>query len=189
MENGGCLNYPLFILTSQLGNRLAIAAKGLLVLDLHPVDILINIINIAVLFFLLRIILWKPVIRFLTERAERVRSELADAEKALLDAEALKQEYSKDLEGIEEQGREMMRESQTKASEEAEEILSEARETAKSMISEARERIAEEKERAIDNACREVAQLATDMAARILKREVSPGDSIGAVDDFFRESR
>ena len=154
-------------------------------MDIHPVDILIYVINIAVLFMLLRWILWKPVGRFLSARTARVRAELDKAEKARLEADALKKEYEEGLAGIEAKGRDMMRESQIKASEEAEEILNEARENAKAMIAEARERIAEEKDRAIENAHREVAQLATDMAARILKREVVPDDSMSAVNDFF----
>ena len=156
-------------------------------MDIHPVDILIYVINIAVLFLLLRKILWKPVGRFLSERTERVRAELEGAEKTRLDAEALEREYTWQLEGIEALQRNMMRESQIKASEDAEEILNDAREKANAMILEARERIAEEKERAVESARREVAQLATDMAARILKREVLPGDSMSAVDDFFHE--
>ena len=148
-------------------------------------DVLIYVINIAVLFLLLRWILFKPVGRFLSARTERVRSELDKAEKSHLEADALKREYTEGLAGLEAKGRDMMRESQIKASEEAEEILSEAREKAKSMIVEARERIADEKERAVENARREIAQLATDMAAQILKREVIPDDSMSAVRDFF----
>ena len=158
-------------------------------MDLHPADILIYMINIAVLFILLRWILWKPVGRFLSERSARVRSELDTAEKTRLDAEALKEEYADNLAGIEARSRDMLRESQIKASEDAEEILIDAREKAKIMIAEARERIAEEKERAIDSTRREVAQLATDMASRILKREVVPGDNESAVDDFFSDTR
>ena len=158
-------------------------------MEIHPVDILINIVNIAVLFVLLRLILWKPVNRFLSARTDRVRMELEEAEKTRLDAEALKQEYSDNLEGIEAQARDVMRETRVKASEEADEILSEAREKAREMILDARERISEEKERAIDNARREVGRLATDMASRILKREVMPEDSVGAVEDFFNVTR
>ena len=158
-------------------------------MDLHPADILINIINIIILFILLRFILWKPINRFLRERAARVRTDLENAEKNLRDAESLKQEYASNLESIEAQGRDMMRDSQIKASEEAEDILGEAREKAKNMIGEAKERIEEEKERAVSNACREIAELATDMAAQILKREVLPGDNSNAVEDFFHETR
>ena len=57
-------------------------------MEIHPADILINVINIAVLFILLRLILWKPVNSFLSARAQRVSQELENAEKAMLDADA-----------------------------------------------------------------------------------------------------
>lgn len=156
-------------------------------MDFHPLDILISLINIAVLFILLRLILWKFVSKFLAARADRIRKESEAIEKQRLDAEALKLEYEAKIEGIEAQGRDIMRDSQIKASEEADETLREAREKARIMILEARERIEEEKTRAVENAQTEIAQLATDMAARILKREVSADDSRSAVDNFFRE--
>jgi len=157
-------------------------------MDFHPIDIVISLINIAVLFILLRLILWKHINRFLAARSERVRSERESIEKSRLAVEALKQEYDEKIEGIEALGRDLMRESQIKASEEAEETLAEAKEKARTMIQEARERIAGEKETALINARREIAQLATDMAARILKREVSPEDTTTAIDDFFKKA-
>jgi F-type H+-transporting ATPase subunit b len=158
-------------------------------LELHPLDILISLINITVLVVLLRLILWKYVYRFLSAREQRIRSDFDSIEKQRLDADALKLEYEEKLESLKVSQRDLMRESQTKASLDAEEILSEAREKAKTMMVDAREHIAEEKERAIIGAQYEVARLATDMAARILKREVSSDDSKSAVNDFFRETR
>jgi len=158
-------------------------------MDLHPVDILISIINIIVLFILLRLILWKHINNYLVARSKRITSELEDVERLRQSAEALKKEYEEKMEGLELRGREIMRESQIKASEEEIEILNEAREKAQNMLSEARDRVAEERERAIVSARHEVAQLATDMAARILRREVSEDDTKTAVEDFFREMR
>ena len=159
------------------------------ILEFHPIDIVISLINITVLFILLRLILWKHINRFLAARVQRVRSELEDVETRRLEVDGLRQEYEEKLDGIEIRGRDLMRESQIKASIEAEEILTDARDKARIMLHEARERITEEKERAIVDAHHEVAQLATDMAARILRREVSPIDSKSAVDDFFRDSK
>ena len=158
-------------------------------MDFHPVDILISLINIAVLFVLLRLILWKHISRFLTTRADRVRSAYEDIERRRADADALKTEYEEKIEAIEVSGRDMVRESRIKASEEAEEILEEAREQARTMVLEARLRIDEEKDRAVVNAQHEIAQLATDMAARILRREVSSDDSQSAVDHFFQDAK
>ena len=157
-------------------------------MEFHPVDILISLINIIVLFILLRLILWKYVIRFLSARADRVREELEDVETRRQNVETLRLEYEEKIDSLEAQGRDMARESQIKASEDAEEILAEAREKARVMMLEARERIEEEKERAIENAHHDIAQLATDMAARILKREVSMDDSRNAVEQFFGEA-
>ena len=157
-------------------------------MDFHPVDILISLINIAVLFILLRLILWKHINRFLSTRAGRVRAEYEDIEKRRGEADALKAEYEKKIEAIEAHGRDLIRESKIKASEEAEEIIEDAREKARLMVIDARERIEEEKERAVVNAQHEIAQLATDMAARVLRREVSPDDSINAVDHFFNDT-
>jgi F-type H+-transporting ATPase subunit b len=158
-------------------------------MELHPVDLVISLINIAVLFILLRLILWKHVYRYLSERAKRVRMELDDAEDMRLNAQTLKQEYEEKIEKIETQGRDMIRESQIKATEASDEILEEAHEKAGALIAEARAIIEDDKQKAILEAHHDIAQLATDMAARILKREVSPDDSKYAVEQFFSDTQ
>jgi len=127
------------------------------------------------------------VIRFLAARKERVQSEMDDAEKCRLEAEALHSDYEKKIGAIEERGRDLMRESQQKANEESERILKETRDKAKEMITEAEARIAEKKEQALEDSRTDVTQLATEMAARILDREVSAEDSAHVVDEFFRK--
>jgi len=155
-------------------------------LDFHPEDVIISLINIIVLFVLLRLILWKHVIRFLAARKERVQSEMDEAEKRRLEAEALHSDYDKKIGEIEERGRDLIRESQQKANEESEKILKETRDKARDMITEAEARIEEEKEQALEDARLDVTQLATDMAARILEREVSAEDNSSIVDEFFK---
>lgn len=158
-------------------------------MELHPVDILISIINIIVLFVLLRLILFKPVSKMLSERAAKVKADLDNAHKTREEADSLKQEYSKELENIESMRLDMMRENRASASKEAEEILSESREKANLMIEEARVRIADEKERAVENAKLDAIRIATDMAAFVLNREISDEDNINLVEDFFGETR
>ena len=155
-------------------------------MDFHPEDVIISLINIIVLVVLLRLILWKHVIRFLSERANRVRGEMEDAEKIRLEAEALRSDYDSKIGDIEERGRDLLRKSQLKANEESEKILNETQKKVKEMISDAEARIAEEKEQALEDAHMEVTQLATDMAAKILEREVSTEDNANVVDEFFK---
>jgi len=161
--------------------------KGVEDLDFHPVDVIISLINIAVLFVLLRLILWKRVIGFLAEREKRIRNEMSDAEKHRLEAEALHSEYDKKIGEIEVRGQELMHESQLKANEESDRILNEARDRAKDMISDAEDRIAQERNQALEESHVEITQLATEMASRILSRNVSESDNTNVVEEFFRE--
>jgi len=152
-------------------------------------DILYHILNILVLFWLLRLILYKPVSRFLSERTERIESELRDAESKQREALELKAQYEKVLESSEEKGQALIHESQAKASREAEIILADARDRADRMLQSAKAQIEDEKNKAVAEARSEVAQLAVQIAARILRREVSAADNTAAVEGFFHEAR
>ena len=154
-------------------------------MELHPVDIVISIINIAVLFILLRLILWKYVISFLSKRSERIKSEMDSASKSRLEAEALNTEYRKKLGELEDRGADIVRTSRLKATEESEKILEEAKNKADEVMSDAHARIEAEKNQALEDAHESVTQLATEMAARILEREVNASDNTHAVDEFF----
>lgn len=154
---------------------------------MHPSDILIHIVNILVLFVLLRVILFKPVNKFLSERSERIANELKDAETKQAEALELKNVYEQHIETYKEEGRGIIRDSQVKASNEATAIVKDARTQAEQVIAEAHEKISTEKAQAVAEARTEVALLATEIAARILKREVSVADNKSAADDFFRE--
>jgi len=156
-------------------------------LEFHLEDVIISLINIVVLFLLLRLILWKHVIRFLVERTNRVQKEKDDIEKSRLEAETLHTEYKEKLETLEEQGQEIIRKSNEKAVNESDVMLKETREKARQIITEAEARIEEEKDIALEEIQVDVTQLATEMAARILKREVSPEDNINVIEDFFKE--
>ena len=152
-------------------------------------DILIHIINIVVLFILLRAILIKPVSRFLSARTERIAKAQKDAETTQAEALELKKVYEQHMETYESEGRELIRQSQLKASDEASAIVRDARNQAEMLIADARSRIESEKVKAVAGARTEVALLATELAARILKREVSAVDNKTVAEDFFREMR
>jgi len=160
---------------------------GVNAMDLHPEDIIISIINIVILFFLLRLILWKRVITFLRERTERIDGEMEEAKNQRIEAEAMLSEYNEKFDKIEERGRELMATSQKRANKESEKILADARERTKIMTQEAQAHIAIEKKLALEEAQWEIAELATNMASQILEREVSAADNAHVVDEFFKE--
>ena len=156
---------------------------------LKPVDILIHCLNIAVLFILLRLILWRTVSKFLAARAERVQNELDEAALRLREAEAMKAQYESNIGDLEERGREILRESQIRAGEQAEEITAGAKKQAEKIMGEARELIDAERRNAVIAARHEIAQLATEMASHILGREVSVDDNLTVAREFFNSTQ
>jgi len=156
-------------------------------LELHPVDIVISLINIAVLFILLRLILWKYVISFLSKRSEKIRSDMDSAAKSREDAEALHAQYKEKLGELKTQGADIVRTSQQKATEESDRILEEAKNKADELISDAHAHIEADKKQALEDAHESVTELATEMAARILEREVKASDNTHTVEEFFSE--
>jgi F-type H+-transporting ATPase subunit b len=158
-------------------------------MELNPLDLVIHIVNIVVLFFLLRLILYKPVARFLSERSERINKQLSDAENKLKEAEEMKLEYQRQLDRAEAQEHDIVRGAEAKAAQEASAIIADANSRAEKIIAEAQDRIEKEKKRAVEQMQVEIAQLAIDIAARILKREVNAADSILIAEQFFSEMR
>ena len=53
-------------------------------MELYPIDIAIHLVNIIVLYILLRLLLWKPVRKFMAAREARVQADM-DRAKALQD--------------------------------------------------------------------------------------------------------
>lgn len=154
---------------------------------LTPSDILINIVNIVILFLLLRAILYKPVSKFLRERREKVAGELTEAKKMKEEAEAMKAEYERKMKDVEEECKALLRQGQIEADRKAEEILQEARRQADALLEDARVRAAEEKQRAMEEARAEVSVLAAQLAAQLLQREISAADNDAIVDAFFSD--
>ena len=155
-------------------------------MDIHPEDVIISIINVVILFVLLRLILWKPVNSYLAERSARIQKQFDNAEDKEKQAEELLSQYDEKIGKLKERDNEMLLESKERASKEADLILEKAQSSAAMMIRDAENRITMEKNRALEEAHEEVTKLATDMAARILHREVSAADNDNAVEDFFK---
>ena len=45
-------------------------------MELYPIDIAIHLVNILVLYILLRVLIWKPVHKFMLGREERVAAQM-----------------------------------------------------------------------------------------------------------------
>lgn len=149
------------------------------------VDLLINILNIIILFVIVKALVYKPVRKFLDERTAKVNEETTKAQKILDEANVtLKMKDS-----ILEEGRKTAEEEASKIYEEARAnadlIVDEAKKKAKALEEKANAEIKAEKETMIASSKDEIAEIAVNIAERILERETNEEDNKKIVDDFF----
>lgn len=138
-------------------------------MELYPIDIAIHLLNIIVLYVLLRLLVWKPVRKFMASREERIQAQMAQAEQAQAEAQASQAEYQQKLAEAQATCEQLMAEGRKQAAASGQKILAQAREEAGRILEQARADAQEEKARAMDDAKGELAHLAVELAGRVLR--------------------
>ena len=151
-------------------------------------DLIINIVNIVVLFLLTKALLYKPVKKYLTARRERLSAAQAEAEAAKQAAEEQKTEYERFLSAGEEEKAALLREAQTQAQAQAREIVAGAEAEARALREKGAADGQLEKEKLLSSAREEIADLALEISAKIMGREVTDADNLAIAKRFFGES-
>jgi F-type H+-transporting ATPase subunit b len=151
------------------------------------VTFIITIINIAVLFFILRAILFKPVTRFIDERAKKVPAVRDQAEKNRIQAKALIDQYEAQLKKADEEAAEIIRIARETAQEEAARIVAEGKAGVEKYLEKARRQLDAEQQTAMAAFTTEAAALVLSAAGRLLMRDLTDQDSLEQAALLLRE--
>jgi F-type H+-transporting ATPase subunit b len=147
-----------------------------------------QVVNFAILLLLLQMLLYKPVLKLLAERKERIRRGLEDADKAkaaLANAEA---DYQKRMDEARKEAQGVITQATQSADRAREEILNEARLEAQRVVAKAREEIEYERKRVLAELRSEVAELAVLAAGRVINRELDETSHHKLIEDFLAEN-
>jgi F-type H+-transporting ATPase subunit b len=158
-------------------------------LHLDPLIIVAYLVNIAILFFVLWKVLYKPVRKFMDEREARFRRREEDIERRGHDTLAEKEKYDALLGNVQQETDGLIRDSRQNANRKAEEILADAEKQAEEYIRQARKQIADEQRLARQEMRDQIVDLAVDMASRIHEREVTAEDHKRIVERFLKNER
>ena len=144
------------------------------------VTFFITIVNLLVLFLILRKLLFKPVTAFIEKRAQKVKSELADAAMTKGKAEELVRRYEGLLSEADAESERLLKEAGARAGEEAKDLLDQARVEAAKVRERGEEAAERERAKARDALSAEIASLAAGIAARLVGREAAAEDGRAA---------
>jgi F-type H+-transporting ATPase subunit b len=126
-------------------------------------------INFVVLVWLLRRFLYRPVQEIISKRRLVAEQVLADAEAKAESAESEKQQAEKERVALDKQRDRILQEAHESVKAEREKILKQARQDAKKIVETAQGTAAREREQALKDVKAEIADLAAEIASRMLK--------------------
>jgi len=127
-----------------------------------------NIINLIVLFLLLRHFLIKPVSEIMEKRKQMIADGLQSAQDAQNDAKKMKQEYEDALKGAKTESAAIVEKARSEAKTEYDRIVSEAGSKAGDLLEAAKENVRIEREKTMKDLQTQIAGLAMASAEKIV---------------------
>lgn len=153
-----------------------------------PIDLLLNILNIVLLFLIVRTLAYKPIRKFMDARTARVQAEAKAAEDKAAEADRLKEEYTHLLENGEAIRKEEAEQARKAAQAEADQIIADARAQAESIVEKARVQAKLEHDETLGTMRQDVMDLAFGISEKLLEHSITDEDTKRMADRLFDSS-
>lgn len=154
-------------------------------IGVNPFTMVFAWINLLILYLFLKKLLFVPVKNMIDSRQKEIDDMYSDAESSKENAEAMKLEYEEKLASATEESEEILKKAVRRAQLREEEILREANEKAEKVMERAEEQIELEKKQAINDVKNQVSDMAIDIAALVIERDVDRSEHEAMIDDFI----
>lgn len=132
------------------------------------INLLFTVINILILYVIVRKFLFGPVQKILDARQAEIDKQYADAQGVQTAAEELKHRYEASLENIDVEREEILRQTKAKADQDYERVLGEARTQADKIVEDAKKTADAEQQKRMQQAKEEIADLVVTATAKIV---------------------
>ena len=137
------------------------------------IQVIIQLINTAILCFILSKLLYQPVLKFLNARKEKISSQIDKTEADMAQAQALKKEYEEKLKNIESERTAILQEARTTALKNSQIIISDAKTEATAIKDRANLEIERAEEKAKDDIKKQIVQVSTLMSEKFVAAKMT----------------
>ncbi|MCR5673479.1 MAG: F0F1 ATP synthase subunit B [Lachnospiraceae bacterium] len=150
-------------------------------------DAVITAVAVFVLFLFLSYMLFKPTRELLKKRQERITADLASAKQDKEEADALKTEYEKKIDGAQREAEVIMSEARQKAVRNEEQIIAGAKEEAANIIRQAQNEAKLEKQKAADEVKTQIIDVAALMAGKVVADRIDTSIQDSLIEETLQE--
>jgi F-type H+-transporting ATPase subunit b len=158
-------------------------------LKVEPGLFLWTVITFAVLVLILWKAAWKPVVEALDARAERVRGDIENADRSRQEAEKLLAQHREMMNNAKSEAANIIADGRAEAEKIKNDIVSKASTEAKDLSDRARKEIDLAKDKALAEIKAEIVILSTDIAAKIINKNLKPEDQKALVEEALNKVR
>lgn len=150
--------------------------------------LLAQFVNFILLLLILRMVAYKPIIRMLDQRSERIRESMERAEAVKQQAARTEEEFAKRLADARREGQEIIGQAEKIADRLRQDEIEKTRQELDLLRTKAVEDIERERERAVSELRRQVADLALFAASRVVGRSLDQTSHYRLVDEALAEA-
>ena len=158
-------------------------------LRVEPGLLLWTIITFVVLLLILWKAAWKPLVEALDARAEKVRGDIENADRSRQDAEKLLAQHKQMMDNARNEAAKFIADSKAEAEKMKNEIVEKASADAKDVSERARKEINLAKDKALTEIKAEIVTLSTEIAAKIINKNLNPNDQKSLVEETLNKVR
>lgn len=151
-----------------------------------PWNFVAAICNLLIQMWLIKKFLFKPVQKVLAQRQQLADEQIAQAETALGDAEAMRADYEQRLAAAKEEAAALVQNATRTAQLRSEEILRQAQADAVEIKNKADADIAQQRKKAINEVKDEIGGIALEIASKVVEREIDEKAHQDLIDEFIR---
>lgn len=140
-------------------------------IELNVMDLVLTVFNFLLLVALLYLVLYRPVLRLLNEREERIKAENEEIESLRREAERLKKEWEDKNAELAKNIHQILEEANEQGKKAREEIIREAREEARHILARASQDARRERVKAWEELWGEMVNIIVTIATKVVGEE------------------
>ncbi len=162
---------------------------GLADLGINLPDLLAQVVNFVLLFGLLYLVAYKPILKILDERSRKVKESMEQTEQIKVKLAQSEEEVRKRIETASKEGQDVISRAQKAGEEVRQKAQQDARAEAETMISRAKSEIQRERDEAVGELRAEFADLTIRAAEKVIDRSLDKEAHRQLIDKVLEESK
>lgn len=148
-----------------------------------------TVLNILILYFILKKILFKPVSKYMLARTTKIEEALVLAEEAKSMASRMEEEHKERLKEIKEEGNALIASYEKKAKDEYQSIIAKAKEDSEKFAENTRNELEIEKEQLIVGLKEQISDLVLEASKKVINENLDTDSNRKLIDKFIKDEK